>query len=152
AVLAVIRDVTERKALEETRRQFALAQMQSAQALEAKNRALTESESRYRQLTEGCLDGVIVADSQGKITLFNPAAEKIFGVASSAVLGQPFDRLIPGVSAPAPAPTPAEVTGSRGGDGQNGRVPTIVGKTVELLGRHPGGEEFPLELSLSAVL
>jgi PAS domain S-box-containing protein len=148
AVLAVIRDVTERKALEETRRQFALAQMQSAQALEAKNRALTESESRYRQLTEGCLDGVIVADSQGRITLFNPAAEKIFGVASSAVLNQPFDRLIPGVFAPvATGGTPA----AHAGDGPNGRVPTIVGKTVELLGRRPGGEEFPLELSLSAV-
>jgi PAS domain S-box-containing protein len=147
AVLAVIRDVTERKALEETRRQFALAQMQSAQALEAKNRALTESESRYRQLTEGCLDGVVVADSQGRITLFNPAAEKIFGVASSAVLGQPFDRLIPGVFAPAAAGgIPV-----RSGDGPNGRVPTVVGKTVELLGRRPGGEEFPLELSLSAV-
>jgi PAS domain S-box-containing protein len=147
AVLAVIRDVTERKALEDTRRQFALAQMQSAQALEAKNRALTESESRYRQLTEGCLDGVIVADSQGRITLFNPAAEKIFGVASSAVLGQPFDRLIPGVFAPAGSGS----TPAHDGPGPNGRVPTVVGKTVELLGRRPGGEEFPLELSLSAV-
>jgi PAS domain S-box-containing protein len=141
AVLAVIRDITERKALEETRRQFALAQMQSAQALEAKNRALTESESRYRQLTEGCLDGVVVADSHGQVTLLNPAAEKIFGVEESAVVGRAFSLLIPGVFATAAsdataAPAPA---------------PAIVGKTVELRGRRAGGDEFPLELSLSAI-
>jgi PAS domain S-box-containing protein len=147
AVLAVIRDITERKALEETRRQFAESQMQSAAALEAKNRALTESEARYRQLTEGCLDGVIVADNQGRITLLNPAAEKIFGVASEAVLGHSFDRLIPGVFCPSGG------AGHRAGEVSNGQLPApaIVGETVELRGRRPGGEDFPLELSLSAV-
>ena len=72
----MIRDITERKALEETRREFAEAQMRNAREMEAKNRALTESEARYRQLTEGCLDAVIVADREGRITLFNPAAER----------------------------------------------------------------------------
>jgi PAS domain S-box-containing protein len=147
AVLAVIRDITERKALEETRRQFAEAQMQSALAMESKNRALTESESRYRQLTEGCLDGVIVADSHGQVTLFNPAAEKIFGVEASAVLGRPFNVLIPGVFAPqATDGTDSDATG-----GATAQAPAIVGKTVELCGRRSGGEEFPLELSLSAI-
>jgi two-component system NtrC family sensor kinase len=140
AVLAVIRDITERKALEETRRQFAEAQMRNALAMEAKNRELTESEARYRQLTEGCLDSVVVADGQGKITLFNSAAERIFGFSAGEVIGQPFDRLIPGVfagNAPDRAETPAK--------------PRVVGKTVELRGRRKGNEEFPLELSLSAV-
>jgi PAS domain S-box-containing protein len=143
AVLAVIRDITERKALEETRRQFAEAQMRYALEMEAKNRELTESEARYRQLTEGCLDAVIVANGQGRITLFNPAAEKIFGYQSGEVLGKPFDRLIP------------NVFGSSGGtevqDDPTPKNPTIVGKTVELRGSRKGGEEFPLELSLSAV-
>jgi two-component system, NtrC family, sensor kinase len=143
AVLAVIRDITERKALEETRREFAEAQMRNALAMEAKNRELTESEARYRQLTEGCLDSVVVVDAQGMITLFNPAAEKIFGFQSVEVLGQPFDRLIPGVF------------GGQGGcDGEDVPAPLkskIVGKTVELVGRRKGNEEFPLEISLSAV-
>ena len=145
AVLAVIRDITERKALEETRRQFAEAQMRNAQAMEAKNRALTESEARYRELTEGCLDAVIVADGQGKITLFNPAAEKVFGTTASAVLGQPFDYLIPNVFGGAGA------TGLEADAAARLPSPKIVGKTVELLGRRKGGEDFPLELSLSAV-
>jgi PAS domain S-box-containing protein len=145
AVLAVIRDITERKALEETRRQFAEAQMRNAQAIEAKNRALTESEARYRQLTEGCLDAVIVADRHGRITLFNHAAEAVFGTPASAVIGEPFDRLIPNVfGAPAAAATEA-------GAGVQVPTPTIVGKTVELRGRRNRGEDFPLELSLSAV-
>ena len=146
AVLAVTRDVTERKALEETRRQFAEAQMRNAQAMEAKNRALTESEARYRELTEGCLDAVVVADGQGKVTLFNPAAEKIFGTPASVVLGQPFDRLVPGVfDAAAGAGTEAS------GHAARPQTPSIVGKTVELRGRRSGAEAFPLELSLSAV-
>jgi two-component system, NtrC family, sensor kinase len=144
AVLAVIRDITERKALEETRREFAESQMRNALAMEAKNRELTESEARYRQLTEGCLDAVIVADDEGRITLFNPAAETIFGVSSGAVLGQPFDHLIPGVFGETPGT-------DRAGTSPSPRNPRIVGKTVDLRGRRSGDEEFPLELSLSAV-
>src|SRR5262249_51970809 len=90
AVLSAIRDITERKALDEARREFAVAQMHNAREMEAKNRELTESEARYRQLTEGCLDAVVVADSRGRITLFNPAAESIFGYTTSEVLGQPL--------------------------------------------------------------
>ena len=97
AVLAILRDITERKALERTRREFAAAQMRNAQEMELKNRALSESEARYRQLAEGSLDAIVVADGEGRITLFNPAAEKIFGYESRQVLGQPLERLIPGV-------------------------------------------------------
>ena len=143
AVLAVIRDITERKALEETRRQFAEAQMRNAHEMEDKNRALTESEARYRQLTEGCLDAVVVADRQGRITLFNPAAEKVFGYRAAEILGQPITQLIPGEFP----------EGHRDGFQHylETRDPHIVGKTVEIRGIRKSGEEFPLELSLNAV-
>ncbi len=97
AVLAILRDITERKSLERTRREFAAAQMRNAQEMESKNRAISESEARYRQLAEGSLDAIVVADGEGHINLFNPAAEKIFGCASREVLGQPLEGLIPGI-------------------------------------------------------
>lgn len=142
-ILAVIRDITERKALEETRRRFAEAQSENARQLEQKNRELIRSEARYRRLTEGCLDAVVVADASGRIALFNPAAERTFGYAAGEVLGQPLTVLMP----------------ERYREMHDGsfrryletRRPRIVGRTVELRGLRKDGEEFPMELSLNAV-
>src|SRR5262249_55870709 len=39
---------------------------------ERAEQALRTSESRYRQLTEGSRDAIVLADQQGVITLFNP--------------------------------------------------------------------------------
>jgi two-component system NtrC family sensor kinase len=143
AVLAVIRDISERVALEETRQAFAEAQSRSARELAAKNAELTLSEARYRQLTEGCLDGVVVADCAGTLTLFNPAAERMFGYESGDVVGRHIGLLMP-KAFPGDQPVRADRD-----------VPSqphgLVGKTVEIVGRRKGGEEFPIELSLSAI-
>ncbi|WP_422930667.1 PAS domain-containing sensor histidine kinase [Singulisphaera sp. PoT] len=140
AVLAVIRDITERKALEETRQRLEESRMETARQIEAKNLALVESEARYRLLTEGCLDAVVVADAKGVIILFNPAAEKIFGCPCKNVLGKPFSILTPEISAEMKF-----VLGSKEPSA------SIVGRTVETFGRRGSGEDFPLELSLSAI-
>jgi PAS domain S-box-containing protein len=143
AVLAVIRDISERRALEETRRAFAEAQVQSALDIAAKNAELILSEERYRQLTEACLDGVVVVDRAGLVTLFNPAAERMFGHESAEVIGRPVANLMP--------------ASFRCRDGLTfdedvlTRVPALVGETVEVMGRRKEGDEFPLELSLSSV-
>ncbi|MDX2035410.1 MAG: PAS domain S-box protein [Isosphaeraceae bacterium] len=128
AVLAVIRDITERKALEETRRRFDEAQLEHAKHVESQSRELSKSEIRYRSLTEGSLDAIIVADKKGLISLFNPAAEKAFGYTAAEVLGRPFEMLVPA--------------------GQN---PRDIGKTIETDGVRKSGESFPLEISLNAV-
>jgi PAS domain S-box-containing protein len=143
AVLAVIRDISERVALEETRQAFAEAQSRSARELAAKNAELTLSEARYRQLTEGCLDGVVVADCAGTITLFNPAAERMFGYGSGEVIGRHIGLLMP-KAFPLDQPVTADCDAPS-------RPHGLVGKTVEIVGRRKGGEEFPVELSLSAV-
>jgi PAS domain S-box-containing protein len=148
AVLAVIRDVTERRALEETRRKFAEAQAANAEVLAEKNRMLRESEARYRKLTEATLDGVIVADSEGRITLFNPAAERVFGFDAMEVLGRPLSLILIDIDG----------DGFRGGtdcdecDDCARPSSRLVGRTVELRGRRKDGQEFPLELSLNAVV
>jgi two-component system NtrC family sensor kinase len=128
AVLAVIRDISERKALEESRRHFAEAQAEHALDIEEKNRELTRSEARYRQLAEGSLDAIVATDMSGLITMFNPAAEQVFGFKAAEIVGQPLSQLIP--------------------DGQD---PHDIGRTVEMTGVRRNGEVFPMEVSLGAV-
>ena len=143
AVLAVMRDISERKALEESRRRFDEAQLENAREIEEKHRALAVSEARYRQLTEGCLDAVVVADDQGLITLFNPAAERTFGFGAPEVLGRPITALMPEEFHGPHAAGFARYLKTRD--------PRVVGRTVELRGRRKDGTEFPMELSLNAV-
>ncbi|WP_165064756.1 PAS domain-containing sensor histidine kinase [Paludisphaera rhizosphaerae] len=141
AYLAIIRDITDRIALDRTRRRFAEVQMKSAQALEAKNRELTQSEERYRRLTEGSLDAIIVTDGGGRILLFNPSAEAVFGYEAPQVLGEPLHILIPST-----ARARGEETGPAVFDAAE-----ILNKTVELTGRRHDGTEFPIEISFSQV-
>jgi protein-histidine pros-kinase len=68
-VLSAICEVSERNALEKTRRRFTAAQLRNAWEIEAKNCELTRSETRYRQLTEVSLDAVITAVGHGRIRL-----------------------------------------------------------------------------------
>jgi len=105
--------------------------------------ALRSSERLYRQLTEGLLEAIVVADEGGRIKLLNPTGQRVFGYEESEVLGQPLTLLMP--------------TGDRDAHEQALRryVETqdarSVGCRTERQGRRKGGETFPLELSLSAI-
>jgi len=57
--------------------------------------ALAASERRYRQLTEASLDAIVVADRLGRIIIFNPMAETMFGYPAADILGEPLERLMP---------------------------------------------------------
>ena len=143
AILAVTRDITERKALEETRKALAESQARNAVVLETKNRELMRSEARYRLLTEGTLDAVVVADGAGRIVLFNPAAERTFGYTAAEILGRPLVELMPEDL------RDDLITGLQ--DYLRGRPGGLVGNTVEIRGRRKDGVSFPLEISLSTV-
>jgi PAS domain S-box-containing protein len=105
--------------------------------------ALSESERRYRQLTQAAQDAVVVADQESNITLFNPAAERIFGYMSTEVLGQPLEILVPEEYRDAHAHGFRRYLATR--------VSRVIGKLIELRGLRKDGTEFPLELSLSAI-
>jgi PAS domain S-box-containing protein len=40
-------------------------------------------------------DAIVVADPEGRITLWNPAAERIFGYPANEAIGQSLDLIIP---------------------------------------------------------
>lgn len=48
-----------------------------------------------KQLVEAIGDAIMVADASGAITLWNPAAERMFGYTESEALGQSLDLIIP---------------------------------------------------------
>jgi len=143
AILALSRDISDRKALEATRRQLADAELANARTLASKNRDLSRSEARYRMLTEGSHDAVVVADVEGRITLFNPAAERTFGYKSEEMVGRHISNLMPEALRGAHQVGIERYVATR--------VPRVVGRTVELTGLRKDGDSFPLELSLSAV-
>ena len=62
--------------------------------LRARSRA-QGGEARFAAIIGTALDGIIVVDARRHITLFNPAAEEIFGLRASDALGSRLDRFIP---------------------------------------------------------
>jgi len=105
--------------------------------------SLKESEERFRRLTETSTDAIISIDSQGRIWLFNLAAERIFGYSAKEIYLQTIDLLIP------------EKYGAVFLKGIkryfDTGVSTILGQIFEFKGRRKGGDLFPCELSLSEV-
>ncbi len=49
----------------------------------------------YRQLVDNAGDAIIASDPQGKITLWNAAASRIFGFSQDEALGESLDIIIP---------------------------------------------------------
>ena len=103
---------------------------------------LREHEKRVLAITETAPDAIVSADTDGHITYFNPAAERIFGYSSAEASGQPLTLLMP------------ERFHSAHGAGLKRFLATrearVIGKGIEMAGRRKNGNEFPLSLSLSA--
>lgn len=104
---------------------------------------VARSEKRYRQLTEAIMDGIIVIDQRGLITLFNPAAERMFGFKTEQVLGRPAAILIPGEFTELHAEGVANYL--------KARLPTLLGRPHEVKGKRKDGSEFPVEIALSLI-
>jgi PAS domain S-box-containing protein len=52
-------------------------------------------EERFRALLESAPDAMIIADQQGRISLANLQAEKLFGYTKEALVGRPINLLLP---------------------------------------------------------
>ncbi|MDO9277103.1 MAG: PAS domain S-box protein [Polaromonas sp.] len=53
------------------------------------------STTDLKQLVEALGDAIVIADASGAITLWNPAAERIFGFTDSEALGKSLDIITP---------------------------------------------------------
>ncbi len=61
----------------------------------AAQKALSESELRFRALTESAPDAILTVDAVGTLLFANRAAERLFGYSVAALIGQPVTSLIP---------------------------------------------------------
>ena len=116
----ISRDITEQKRTEES---------------------LSQSEERFRSVTQSASDAIVSVDIKGKILGWNRGAEMTFGYDSSEILGLSLNLIIPEdyLGKHIQAMIRLDMRGEQ----------REIGKTVELFGKKKDGEVFPLELSLS---
>ena len=106
--------------------------------------ALRESEARKGAILDSALDAIITIDSQGRITEFNPAAEKMFGYKrSEAMLRELTEVIVP------PALREKHRTGLARFIATGHRA--LMGKRVEMTARRAAGKDFPVELAITKV-
>jgi PAS domain S-box-containing protein len=103
--------------------------------------ALRASELRFRSLVQSAGDAIILADSQGRIILWNRGASTLFGYEEAEVMGRPLAMLMP---------ERYREDHQRGLERlETMGEPRLIGKTLELHGLRKDGGEFPVELSLA---
>ncbi len=106
--------------------------------------ALRASEQRFSGLISSAMNAIIAVDAKQKVVLFNPAAERMFGLSSSDIIGQPLDRLLP--------PSARDVhTEHVNGFGRTGVTSRSMKSFDTLHGLRANGEAFPIEASISQI-
>jgi PAS domain S-box-containing protein len=105
-------------------------------------RALASSEERARLIIESALDAVVTIDADGRITGWNAQAEAAFGWPRNDVMGRPLAETI--------LPPRYWEEHNRRLAGRSDTLPAgAAGARVELHALRRGGEEFPIEMSIT---
>jgi PAS domain S-box-containing protein len=100
-----------------------------------------QAEQKFRSVTESAIDAIISADHTGRIISWNSAATRILGFTEADAIGRRLEMIIPERFHDAHRNGMARFT--RTGEAH------VIGTTVELFARTKGGDEVPIELSLS---
>ena len=103
---------------------------------------MRESEKRLAGIIGSATDGIVSVDEQQRITVFNAAAEKMFGYTASQILGQPLDRLIPEQF------RTVHSRHMRNFEQTLATSPTMS-TSATVLGLRANGETFPIEATMS---
>ncbi|MEO8791233.1 MAG: PAS domain S-box protein [Chthoniobacteraceae bacterium] len=106
--------------------------------------ALRESELKFRSITEAAAEGIIAADSDGKIVSWNTGARAMFGYTAEEILGKPITELIASRSREEIREEMEQLLA--------GVSASMVMGTGQLFGVSAGGSEFPVEISISTWL
>ena len=102
---------------------------------------LALTNERTRAIVDTALDGIVTMDHEGKITEFNPAAERIFGYSRSEVIGRPLAQVI------IPSRLRERHSAGLARYLATGEAP-LLGKRLELSGLRADCSEVAVELSI----
>ncbi len=145
-LLLSLLDVTERQRAEQARGDVRIASAYDELAWlvppnDGALESLRDSEERFRAVAQSASDAIITIDRHGIIVFWNRAAETMFGYTPQEAIGQPLAFSMPERlrAAHQDAVERLVATGE----------PRILGETVKMIGLRKGGNEFPVELSLS---
>lgn len=104
--------------------------------------ALRASQSQLEAIVNSAMDAIIMVDSDQRIVIFNPSAERMFGYTAAQMIGRPLGDLLPARF--------REIHQKHIKDfGRTGVARRMAGVTNRLLGLRANGEEFPVEISIS---
>jgi PAS domain S-box-containing protein len=121
----------------------ALADRAQKQLLNQLKDAYQLNLDRFHAISNSIRDGLIVADENGHVQEWNPAAEEMFGYTPDNTIGCDLHELIASGRYRQEIYRGLEMFRSSG-DG------AAIGRTLELEAMHRDGHEFPVELSLSS--
>jgi PAS domain S-box-containing protein len=104
--------------------------------------SLHESEEKFRKISESAQDAIIMMVDR-RISFWNLSAERIFGYSAPEALGQDLHQLLT-------LPKEQAAFAQNYAHFQKTGEGPVIGKLLELTALRKGGEEFPVELSISA--
>lgn len=99
-----------------------------------------QAAERFRAVIDNAHDAIIAIDAQGRVEMFNRAAERIFGFQAHEVIGRNVNMLMP-------APYHAEHDGYISNYITTGTA-KIIGTGREVEAQHKNGTIFPIDLSI----
>jgi PAS domain S-box-containing protein len=127
---------------------FLLRQHRIGEALAIESRhahqQVRESDERFRGIIEAAMDAIITVDEDQKIVMFNAAAEHVFGCPAEQAVGAPLERFIPERYRAAHREHVRRF-------GETRVTTRAMGGQLELYGLKVGGEEFPIDASISQI-
>jgi len=112
--------------------------------LRAAEELLQESQNRLFGIIQSAMDAIITVDAHQKIVLFNPAAEKMFGLSANEAVGRSLDQLIP-------TRFRADHASQVRVFGEINQTRRHIGGMESLCGLRADGTEFPAEISISQI-
>ena len=102
---------------------------------------LLAQEARTAQIVSTAMDAIVVLNADRRITMFNKAAERMFGVVGGDVIQRPVAELISDTELDRALTTCAESPNTDG----------VMSELHSITGRRSSGEDFPMEATVSCL-